>query len=244
MLIKLAPTRHRTLTTDVQVGERVHLSGVWNAGDHAELLLYAGVRGRSLHTPKFQRGALVPVKIGQDGRCRNGLGGKAKRRLASHHTCRLGDWRPIFGDQGASHAVVCLYAFDIVLHHLNARHRPGPDGRVQRVNCCLFQTKRLLCPLFFRHDVASISASLLNHVMKWWHCNRFWHSEAVLKPTALGIAALASASTSSRTLRTLRFFVAARLALPALVTVFHTGSQGLAKPVRRDFNRLQHDHKV
>jgi hypothetical protein len=44
MTVEVAAAGHRTLTSYVESARRIHLTGIWNADDYAELLLQVIVR--------------------------------------------------------------------------------------------------------------------------------------------------------------------------------------------------------
>ena len=77
--VEVAPAGDRTLTPDVEGGERIHLPRVRLADDHPELLLHVGIGGRRLHAAVFEGRPLVLVEIGQDGGGLDGFRGKAQR---------------------------------------------------------------------------------------------------------------------------------------------------------------------
>src|SRR5207237_818334 len=79
-------TRDGTLAADVQSRERVDLTGVRDADDHAVLLLYCRVRCRPFHAAVLERLALVLVELGKYRRRVDRLGRKPKRRAGAPRT--------------------------------------------------------------------------------------------------------------------------------------------------------------
>ena len=72
--IELATAGHGPFAADVERGQRVQLPAIRNAGDHAVLLLHAGIRGGRLHPAEFERRSAVLVEVRQDGRGPDGRG--------------------------------------------------------------------------------------------------------------------------------------------------------------------------
>src|SRR5207248_2350 len=141
--VEFALAGNRTLAADVQGRERVELTGIRLAGDHAVLLQYRGVGGGWLHAAEFERRALVLVEIGEDRRGCDGFGRKLQWRAGTHRAGRFGDAPTILGDEQAGDPVVGARPGDVVLHDLNTGCFAGPDRRVQFVDRRFFKAKRL-----------------------------------------------------------------------------------------------------
>src|ERR1019366_7105969 len=65
MSVEIAVASHRALAPYVESGKRIHLPRIWNADDHAKLLLCVGVRSSRLHAAKFER---RPLYLSRSGR--------------------------------------------------------------------------------------------------------------------------------------------------------------------------------
>jgi hypothetical protein len=61
MTVELTAAGYRSLAPYVERGKRIHLPGIRNADDHAELLLHTGVGRCRFHAAKFERRPLVLV---------------------------------------------------------------------------------------------------------------------------------------------------------------------------------------
>src|SRR5262249_18487405 len=116
MPIKISSAGDRTLTSDVEGGERIHLPGMWYADDHPELLLYGRIGSRRLHTAVFERRPRVLVEIGQDRGGLDGGGRETQRRLRAHGARYFGDRGAILGNERAGDPVIRAHAVDIMLH--------------------------------------------------------------------------------------------------------------------------------
>jgi hypothetical protein len=84
--VERAATGDRALAANVERGERVELTGIGDAGDHAVLLLDAGIGGCRFHAAEFERPATILVEVRQDGRGFDRLGREAERRKRAHRT--------------------------------------------------------------------------------------------------------------------------------------------------------------
>ena len=63
MRIAGALASHRTLAAKIKRAERVDLTRVLNADNHAELSLHGRIRQRGLHSPQIQGSASILVDI-------------------------------------------------------------------------------------------------------------------------------------------------------------------------------------
>jgi hypothetical protein len=152
--VEIAPAGDRTLATDVEGGQGVQLPGVWDAGDHPELLRHGRIGGRRLHAPEFEGRPRVPVKIGQDRGRLDGVRREAQRRLRAHDARRFRDRGAVGGDEPAGDPVIGAGAVEIVLHDRDAGGLPRPDRRVQRLDRRLFQSKPFLwCAVRHSHGI-------------------------------------------------------------------------------------------
>ncbi len=115
MSVEVTPTGDGTLPSDVEGGERIHLTRIRRADDHSELLLDVRIGSRRLHASVFEGRALVLVEIGQDRGRLDGLRGEAQRHRRAHGTYRFRDGGTVFGDEQAGHPVVGAHAVDVVL---------------------------------------------------------------------------------------------------------------------------------
>src|ERR1019366_2540640 len=144
MSVEIAVASHRALAPYVESGKRIHLPRIWNADDHAKLLLCVGVRSSRLHAAKFERRPPVFVEIGQDGGGLDSLGGEAKRLHAAHRAGRLRDRAAVFRHQRTCDAVKGSYARNVMLDNGNAGRTSRLDVLVQFIDCRLFEMKRLI----------------------------------------------------------------------------------------------------
>ena len=141
MAIEFTTTGDRPLATDVQRRECIHLTGIRNADDHAELLLHPGVGGGGLHAAVFERRSVVLVEVGQKRRRFHGPGRERQRRAATHRARRRRNRCAVCGDERARHAVVGAHAREVVLHNSDAGRLACPDGGMQLPDRRLFETK-------------------------------------------------------------------------------------------------------
>ena len=143
MPVEIAAAGDRALAADVQRGERVDLPGIRLADRHAELLGDLRIGSGRFHAAEFERRPLVFVEIGQDRRCLHGLDGETQRRAAAHGAFRFRNRRAAFRHQQIGGAVKRAHARDVLPHHGDAGGLARFDRRVQFVDRCLFEAKRL-----------------------------------------------------------------------------------------------------
>ena len=142
--VELAAAGHRPFTPDVERRKRVELSGIRDAGDHSELLLYRRIGRSRLHAAKFERRTLVLFEIGENRRGLDGLGREAQRRRRAHRPRSLGYRSPIFRHEAAAHPVIGPRPVDIMLDDGDAGRAAGPDCLVQLIDRRLFESEWLV----------------------------------------------------------------------------------------------------
>ena len=103
MPVEVAAAGDRALAADVERRERIHLAGIGDADDHAELLLHGGIGGGRLHAAEFERRPLVLVEIGQQRRGLDGLRREAQRRAVARTV-------PVASGTGAPSSVTSMLA--------------------------------------------------------------------------------------------------------------------------------------
>jgi hypothetical protein len=106
MPVVLAATGHRALAADVERGERIELTDVRLADDHAVLLMHGRIGSGRFHAAEFERRPFVFVEIRQDLRGLDGFGREAQRRPGAHGACRFRNRRTVFGDEQTADAVI------------------------------------------------------------------------------------------------------------------------------------------
>jgi hypothetical protein len=154
MPVELALAGDRALAADIQGGEGVELAGIRFAGDHAVLLLRRRIGGGRLHSPEFERRALVFVEAGEDRRGRDGFGREAEGSTGAHRAGRFRDRRAVLGDEPAGDTVVGARPCDVILDDGDAGGLAGLDGCVQLLDRRFFETKRLARSFSICHRIA------------------------------------------------------------------------------------------
>jgi len=151
MAVEIAAAGDGALAANVERGERVHLSGVGLADDHAGLLPHAGIGCGCFHAAILERRAAVFLKVREDRRSLDGFGREADRSHAAHCPRHLGQRAAVRGDEHARDAVIGPYARDIIMNHVDERGPPRPYGMVQFVDGRFVQIeRRLASPLDHR----------------------------------------------------------------------------------------------
>ncbi len=125
-----AAAGHRALAADVQRGERIQLTALGDAGDHAVLLLHRRVGGGRLHAAEFERRALVFIEVGVRRRRFDGRRREVQRRACTHRTRRRRHRGSVFGHQRAGDAIIGAGPVDVVLHDFNERGLARADRPV------------------------------------------------------------------------------------------------------------------
>ena len=134
MRVAAAPAGHRALAAQVERAEGVDLTGIRDAGHHAELRLHGRVGAGGLHPPQVQGNAGVAVDVRQHAGDRHGGRGKADRRAGAHRPAGRGHRRPVARDQPCAGAVVGAGAVDVGLHQPPATDLTVADGLVDALD--------------------------------------------------------------------------------------------------------------
>ena len=159
--VEVAAAGYRALASDIERSERIHLSGIRNAHDHAELLLHARIRRRRFHAAIFQGWPLVLVEIRQNGGCGDGLPREAQPCLRAHGARCLGDRGTVFRYEHAGYSVEGPHALDVVPNDADAGRLSRANRLVQLIDRRLFKAKRRVgCAGLICHCVTFLRGAL------------------------------------------------------------------------------------
>src|SRR5450759_41946 len=106
MAVEVATAGHRAFASDIESRKCIHLPGIWNANDHAELLMHVGVGSGRFHATKFEWRPFILVEIREDFRGLHGLLWETKLCSRTHCARRFRNRRAIFRDEHTGKAVI------------------------------------------------------------------------------------------------------------------------------------------